>query len=156
MKNYVVMLCSMVMLSGLSGCGSDDAKPSATSLGTFAGVLSVVDDPQTQLGTITNVRVTVSVTGSSATIKVIGDSGFDREYTGNVTASQTGSYIIAMANQTKPTSKIAAGDLVISNNTLAITIKLSSDNVTAVKSGTTQTTQISGKINMVGTNLIKQ
>lgn len=156
MKMQLSTVCATVFFLGLSACSKNDPAPSAADLGTYAGNFSVVDDPQTQLGYIANAKVTVTKSGSTATIKITGDLSFDREYTGSIISAQNNSYSISISNQTKPIQKIAGGDLQISDNKLAFSFTLANDNVSAVKSNSTQTIQITGKLILIGTNLLKQ
>lgn len=126
-------------------------------LGTFSGNLQVADDPQTTLGYVYNTKVKVVATGNNATIKVTGNDGFDREYAGTVTSSGSSSAFIDIKRQTKPVDKIAGTSMAIMGNQLTITINLAGDNVTARPNPTaTNTINISGKIQMIGTNLLRQ
>lgn len=164
MKKTIFKSALIVFVSVLSlSCNNDDdngttpAPNPGASLGTFVGNLQVTDDPQTNLGYVYNAKVTVTTSGSNATIKITGNEGFDREYSGVVAFSSSTATRIDIKRQTKPVDKIAGNNMVISNNNLAIDISLASDNVTvkATPSSTT-TVNITGKIRMLGTDLLKQ
>ena len=59
--------------------------------------------------------------------------------------------------QTKPVDKNVTGTCAIINNTLALDINYLSDNITVRETPTSPTTiTITGKIRMLGSNLIKQ
>nr|WP_315171805.1 hypothetical protein [uncultured Flavobacterium sp.] len=136
--------------------GPDTPNP-GTSLGTFVGNIQVRNDPQTSLGYIYNAKVTVSRSGTNATIKVTGNEGFDREYTGVVTGGNGTITFIQIQKQTKPVQKTAGTDMAINGNELAIQINLASDNITVKQSPTSATTiNVIGKIGMIGTGMIKQ
>lgn len=154
--NGVIMLS--VLLS-LSNCGSDDDSNSggeSKNLGTFVGYLQVTDDPQTDLGYVHNVSVTVIRNGSTATVQVVGNDDFEREYTGNVTFETATSFDMFILKQTKPVEKIAGDRLVIVNNELTIDISLANDMVTVRESLAEPPVQIAGKIRMIGTELLRQ
>jgi len=146
-------------------CNNDDdnsTTPTPTpipgiSLGSFAGNIQVSDDPQTKLGYIYNTVVTVNTSGTSATIKITGNEGFDREYNGNIVTNTSGVVNISLVKQTKPVDKNVTGTCAIINNTLALDINYLSDNITVRETPTSPTTiTITGKIRMLGSNLIKQ
>ncbi len=138
--------------------GGDDPKPTGTTeLGTYAGNIQVSDDPTTKVGYVYNAKVKVTTSGSNATVKVTGDNGFDREYTGTYTSQQVGYYDIILTKQTKPTDKIADARTVIMNNKLTLTIDIANESVTAKNNPTdTQTIQITGKLKMIGTEMLKE
>ncbi|MFM9838988.1 MAG: hypothetical protein ACKVOQ_12035 [Cyclobacteriaceae bacterium] len=152
----VLLLLSLTIILSSCGGGSDSPQPTSSDLGTFLGSVQVSNDPQTGLGYLLNAKVVVSRKGSDVTIKVTGDPGFDREYTGSVIAEvpQNKAYSISLKQQTKPTTKTVAGNLVISGNSLAFDANTNSDNVNAIDNGKTIT--ISGKVTMIGTNMIRQ
>lgn len=161
MKKQIFSLIALVALATFfSACGSDDddATPGGNGdIGTFAGNIQVTDDPQTELGYILNVKVTVTRNGNNATIKVKGDPSFDREYTGTLTTLQGDSYDINITKQTKPTEKIAGERVVIANNKLTLGIDIANDNILVrTNPNTTETVQIAGKIEMIGTDLLKE
>jgi hypothetical protein len=152
----VLLLLSLTIFLSSCGGSSDAPQPTASDLGAFLGQIQVTDDPQTDLGYILNAKVSVSRKGSDVTIKVTGDPSFDREYTGSVIAEvpQNKTYTISLKQQTKPSSKTIAGDLVINGNSLAFDVNANSENVNAIDNGKTIT--ISGKVTMIGTNMIRQ
>lgn len=157
-----IFFIAIIVLFAFVSCNKDDDNdtPSnnvGTNLGTFVGNLQVSNDPQTKLGYIYNAKVTVSTLGTDATIKIVGNEGFDREYTGTVFSSNTLSTFITIKKQTKPVEKIAGNDLQITNNSLAIMMSLANDKVVVKETPTsTTTTEIDGKISMVGTDFLKQ
>lgn len=150
----------MFSITNISCSNDDDSTPTpnpATSLGSFAGNIQVSDDPQTKLGYIYNAVVKVTTSGSSATIKITGNDGFDREYSANVAFSQSGTTSINIVKQTKPVEKNSSGSVVISNNSLGLDINYVSDNITVRETPTSPTTiTITGKIRMLGSNFVKQ
>lgn len=159
LKSILILTFSIVAIS----CGKDDDNSTTptpnpgTSLGSFAGNIQVSDDPQTSLGYIYNSVVTLNTSGTSATIKITGNEGFDREYTGNVVSSGSGITNISLVKQTKPVDKNATGSFVIFNNDLTLDVNYVSDNITVRETPTSPTTiNITGKVRMLGTNLIKQ
>ena len=141
---------------------NDDNNGSVTpipgsNLGTFVGNIQVSNDPQTSLGYIYNAKVTVTTSGTNATIKITGNEGFDREYTGVVAQSGGGITFIQIQKQTKPVEKTAGTDMAINGNDLTIQINLASDNITVKETPTsTSTINVVGKIGMIGTGMIKQ
>jgi hypothetical protein len=155
-----LLLSALLLLSStiyLSSCGSSDSpQPTASDLGTFLGSIQVSNDPQTGLGYLLNAKVTVSRKGSDVTIKVTGDPGFDREYTGSIIAEvpQNKTYTMSLKQQTKPTTKTVAGNLVISGNSLGFDANVNSDNVNAIYNS--QTVTISGKLTLIGSNMVRQ
>lgn len=159
MKNFLTALFFLVCLVPLFvSCDNDDsssAAPQEQNLGTFEGYLQVADDPQTKLGHINNVEISVSVKGSAASIVVEGALGFDREFSGKVESSQGGTYIISITKQEKPSSKDVGDQLVISNNKLTINILYASDVVNAVRVNSAEVIEIRGKLRLIGTNLLK-
>jgi hypothetical protein len=152
----ILLLLSLTIFLSSCGGSNDTPQPTASDLGTFLGSIQVSNDPQTGLGYLLNAKVAVSRKGSDVTIKVTGDPSFDREYTGSVIAEvpQNKTYTISLKQQTKPASKTIAGDLVISGNSLAFDVNANSENVNAIDNGKTIT--ISGKVTMIGTNMIRQ
>jgi len=155
------LFLGMMLTTVLWACGSDDSNDPTPggdgNLGTYVGSIQVVDDPQTELGYILNARVTVSHSGSTATVKITGDPGFDREYTGTYTSQAEGYYDINLTKQTKPAEKIAGDRVSIIDNKLTVVIDLAGDEVTVRDSPTTDVTlKISGKIEMIGTGLLKE
>jgi hypothetical protein len=143
-------------------CDKDDDNPNTPQVGTadfgtFVGSLQVSDDPQTKLGYIYNAKVSVIASGSDVVIKIVGNESFDREYTGTILSSSGPNSIINIKKQTKPTQKTAGNQLVISNNSLATDINLIDDTIVTKESPTsTSTTTITGKIRILGTNLLRQ
>ncbi|MDJ1496090.1 hypothetical protein QNI19_24350 [Cytophagaceae bacterium DM2B3-1] len=157
MKTSAFRLFCFILAIAFSSCKKDsnDPAPGNSSLGTFVGNIQVVDDPQTQLGYIYNAEVSVTTSGSDATVKITGDPGFEREYTGKVTTRQDGLYDITLSKQTKPAEKVAGERVVIINNKLTISLDVANDNVTVRKNTTTnETLQITGKISMIGTDML--
>jgi hypothetical protein len=152
----VLFLLSLIIFLNSCGSSSDTPQPSTPDLGTFLGSIQVSNDPLTALGYITSAKVSVNRKGSDVTIKITGNPNFDREYTGSVIAEvpQNNTYSISMKQQSKPSTKIVAGNLVISGNSLGFDVNISSDNVSAIDNGNTIT--LSGKIGMIGTNMIRQ
>jgi hypothetical protein len=153
-----VALLALVTFFSACGGDDDDATPGGNEdIGTFAGNIQITDDPQTELGYILNARIKVTRNGSNATVKITGDPGFDREYTGSVTTLQANMYDITISKQTKPSEKIAGERVVISNNKLTIGVDVANDNVLVrINPNTTETVQISGKLVMIGTDLLKE
>lgn len=151
-----LLLLSFTIYLSSCGGGSDSPQPTSSDLGTFLGSIQVTDDPQTDLGYINNAKISVSRKGADVTIKITGDPSFDREYTGSVLAEvpQNKTYSISMKQQSKPATKIVAGNLIINGNSLGFDLNVSSDNVNAIDNG--QTITLSGKIGMIGTNMIRQ
>ncbi len=145
-----------------SGSPAPSPSPNPTpnpevDLGTFSGNLQVANDPQTNLGYVYNTKVKVIATGNDATIKVNGNEGFDREYKGTITSSSNSSTFIDIKRQIKPVDKIAGTSMAIIGNEVTITINLASDNIVVKPNPTaTNTINISGKIQMIGTNLLRQ
>lgn len=154
----VIALLALVTLFSACGGDDDDATPGGNEdIGTFAGNLQITDDPQTELGYILNAKVKVTRNGNNATVKITGDPGFDREYTGSLTTLQANMYDITISKQTKPSEKIAGERVVISNNKLTIGVDVANDNVMVrTNPNTTETVQISGKLVMIGTDLLKE
>lgn len=154
--SVLFLLSLTIILSSCGGSSSDAPQPTTSDLGTFLGSIQVSNDPQTGLGYLLSAKVSVSRKGSDVTIKITGTPGFDREYTGSVTSEvpQSKIYNIELKQQTNPTTKNVAGSLVISGNSLAFDVNINSDNVSATDNG--QTIIISGKIRMIGTNMIRQ
>jgi hypothetical protein len=157
-----IFFIAMALFFAFVSCSKDDNKtdsPNSTggSFGTFVGNLQITDDPQTNLGYVYNAKVTVITSGTNGTIKITGNEGFDREYTGEVVFSNSTSAVINIKKQTKPVDKIAGSNMAIDGNNLAINISLADDKVTVRKSPTATTTfEIAGKINMLGSGLLKQ
>lgn len=158
---FLSALILMFSITNLS-CSNDDDSTTptpnpGTSLGSFAGNIQVSDDPQTKLGYIYNSVVTISASGTSATIKITGNESFDREYSGNIVSTGGGVTNISLVKQTKPVDKSATGSFVIFNNALSVDVNYVSDNITVRETPTSPTTiNITGKIRMLGSNLIKQ
>jgi hypothetical protein len=143
-------------------CSKDNTptptNPTGGETGTYVGNLQVSDDPQTNLGYVFNTNVTLTTSGTNATVKITGNESFDREYTGTVSAgSSAAGTIIALNKQTKPVAKTAGGTLVIINNSLTIDVNLLDDAVVVRKTTTSdKTLTIAGKIKMIGTDLLKK
>lgn len=161
MKVTINRLLLLVLIGFISGCSDDSADSGSnngsTELGTFVGNIQVTDDPQTSLGYIYNASVKVTRTGSTATLIITGDLGFNRTYTGSVTSQLNDLFVMSITKQTKPTDKIAGDQLLISGNKLALIVNLASDNVTVKDNpNATNSKTISGKINMAGTDLLRQ
>lgn len=157
-KSVRNLFLGMVLTSVVFACGSDDDAGASGNIGTYAGNILVVDDPQSQLGYILNAKVAVSLSGGNATIKITGDPGFEREYTGKVESQLNGDYyMINITKQTKPVEKIAGDDVVISDNKLSISIDLASDEVTVYDEpvGDPKIT-IKGKLELTGAGLLKE
>lgn len=159
MRTRAFGLVLVALTTSIFACNndSDDPKPGgAAEVGTYAGNIQISDDPTTEVGYIYNAKVKVTTNGSNATLKITGDNGFDREYTGTFTTQQ-GSYDIRINKQTKPTEKIAGDGSVIINNKLTIIVDVANETVTARANPTsTQTVIISGKLKMIGTDMLKE
>lgn len=161
MKKNLSKIFVCILLVAVSACSSDDDSPNIDSgsgnLGTFAGNIQVSDDPQTQLGYIYNAKVTVIKSGNNATIKVTGNLNVNREYTGTFDSSSNGTYLITINKQVKPTEKIATDKVIIANNELTISLGVANDSE-AVKTAPNATGSIviSGKLQMIGTGMIKE
>jgi hypothetical protein len=156
-----LLLSALLLLSFtiyLSSCGgsSDAPQPTNSDLGTFLGSIQVSNDPQTGLGYLLNSKVSVSRKGSDVTIKITGTPSFDREYTGSVIAEvpQNKTYSITLKQQSKPSTKTVAGNLIIDGNSLGFDVGINSDNISADDNGKTIT--ISGKMRMIGSSMIRQ
>lgn len=159
MKTRTFGLFLTVLATSFVACkkSGDDLKPGGvTEVGTYAGNIQVSDDPTTKVGYIYNAKVKLITNGSNATLKITGDPMFDREYTGTFTTQQ-GSYDIVLKKQTKPTEKIAGDRAVITNNKLALMVDVANESVTVRDNSTTTTTvTISGKLRMIGTDMLKE
>lgn len=160
MKKNLSKIFVCLFLVVLSGCSNDDDSPDTGSgsadLGTYSGNIQVVDDPQTVLGYIYNAKVSVTKSGNNATIKVKGDLNVDREYTGTIDSSANDSYIISIKTQVKPSAKIATDKVIISNNQLTIQIGVANDSENVKTSPTGTSIVIAGKLQMIGTGMIKE
>jgi hypothetical protein len=163
MKNSIlksVFFCAIFTLL-FSSCSSDDNDSPATGgdsdLGTFVGNFQVSDDPQTDLGYLYNATVNVKKSGDVATIKVTGNDGFDRTYKGAISFSNGTLANIGLNRQTLPVDKTASGACIVNGNDLTMDISLLNDNIT-VRDNPTSTTSfpMTGKLRLIGTNLIKQ
>ncbi len=160
-KKKMGLVFFLAVMLAFTSCNKDDDSPDpdsgSGSLGTFAGTIQVSNDPQTNLGYIYNAKVTVSKSGNNATIKVTGDLNVDREYTGTINSAVSGTYFITINKQTKPSAKNATETVVINNNQLAIQIGVSDDSETVKESPTSSSSiVISGKIKLIGTDMIKE
>ncbi len=159
MKTNAIRLLVVILMTSFVACKDDGDDPTpggATEVGTYAGNIQISDDPTTKVGYIYNAKVKVTTNGSNATLKITGDNGFDREYTGTFTTQQ-GLYDIVINKQTKPAEKIAGDKAVIINNKLTIVVDVANETVTARDNpNTTQTIQISGKLQMIGTDMLKE
>jgi hypothetical protein len=161
-KNVRNLFLGMALTTVVLACGSDDNNDPKTpdggeDLGTFAGNIMVVDDPQSQLGYILNAKVAVSHAGETATVRVTGSPGFEREYTGTYTVLMAGSYRIDITKQTKPVEKAAGDDLLIDGNKLGISIDLASDEIVVYDESVGDAKEtIKGKIQMIGNDLLKE
>ncbi|RAW01602.1 hypothetical protein [Pseudochryseolinea flava] len=160
MKAMLSYLLLVVVTISMFGCGSDDddsPNSGGGELGSFIGHLQVSDDPQTDLGYVFNAKVTVTKSGSKATVKITGDLGFDREYTGDVNTHVGDMFDMTITKQTKPTEKNAGDRLVISSNKLTVQLDVANDKV-QVKESAAATTgfEIVGKLQMIGTDLLRE
>ena len=156
MKNSCFLFLFLLSAS-LQSCKKDDVSVLSIDLGVFQGNIQVVDDPQTKLGYIYNAKVSVTVLGADATIKITGDNGFDREYTGSYSSQVKGTSNIVLKSQKKPSEKIIGGNVIIFDNKLTVDISIANDNVSVkANPAATQTIQIVGKLRMIGTDLLKQ
>lgn len=159
MKAKIFAPVLFVLMTSFFSCkkDGDGLKPGGvTEVGTYAGNIQVSDDPTTKVGYIYNAKVKLTTNGSNATLKITGDPGFDREYTGTFTTQQ-GSYDIAIKKQTKPTERTAGDRVLISNNKLTFIVDVANESVTARDSpNTTTTVTISGKLKMIGTDMLKE
>ena len=160
MKTKIFGLVLTILATSFFACKDDDngAAPQPDgNLGTFAGSIQVSNDPVTQVGYLYDVKVTVTRNGPDATVKVAGDPDFNREYTGTVTGPVAGSYDIVLNRQTKPVEKIAGDRVIILNNKLTITLAVANDNVSAWNNpNKTQKLSISGKLQLIGTEMLKE
>jgi hypothetical protein len=166
MKKLILKTLLMSVLLGalVVSCDKDDktvANPvlpvTETNYGTFGGNFQVADDPQTNLGYVFNATAAISSVGNTATIKIKGNDGFDREYTATVGLGSTPSTtLFNLTNQTKPVNKTAGGAVIIQNNSATIDVTLANDAV-VVRSTTSSTTSftVSGKLSIIGTSLLK-
>jgi hypothetical protein len=154
----LIAISLLLIVSVSCSKDSDSSTSSGANNGTYEGNLQVTDDPQTNLGYVFNTNVTLTTNGTNATVKITGNEGFDREYIGTVNAGSTASNtIIGLTRQTKPVDKTAGGTLVIINNSLTIDVNLANDAVVVRKLTNSPTTlTITGKIGMIGTNLLKK
>ncbi len=159
MKTQAFRLLLVALTVSLFACKNDSDNPTpggATEVGTYAGNIQVSDDPTTKVGYVYNTKVKVVTNGSNATLKIIGDNGYDREYTGTFTLQQ-GIYIFTLNKQTKPSEKTVGGRAGIIDNKLAFDVDVANETVVAQSSPTaTQTIQISGKLKMIGTDMLKE
>ncbi len=163
MKNFIKKITFIALfIFTILSCSKDDEPvnpgilPTEANVGTFEGNMQVTDDPQTLLGYVFNTKVAITTIGTTATIKVTGNEGFSREFTGTVNAgSSVSSTIIGLTKQTKPVEKTAGGTVVIINNSLTIDLNLNNDAVVVRRETTTPVFTISGKIELIGTSLLK-
>jgi hypothetical protein len=168
MKNVFRKILAIVLISIVSlSCSKDDDNNSGGSggsgvaSGTFEGRLQVRSNGTNfELGYVENVIVTITSSGSNATIKITGANGFDREFTGIVqTGSTAQAYFINLDKQKKPAEKNVGGTIVLSGNSLAVSIDIASDVVTVfgTPSGASEDRvfDISGEIGMLG-NLVRK
>lgn len=161
MKTFIKKISILLALTMILSCSKDDAPATSNStvadLGTYEGNLQVTSDPQTNLGYVFNTKVAITTSGTNATIKVTGNEGFDREFTGTVNAgSSVSGTIIGLTKQTKPVDKTAGGTVVIINNSLSIDLNLNNDAVVVRRETTTPVFTILGKVEMIGTSLLKK
>ena len=161
MKTFIKKISILLALTMILSCSKDDAPATSNStvadLGTYEGNLQVTSDPQTNLGYVFNTKVAITTSGTNATIKVTGNEGFDREFTGTVNAgSSVSGTIIGLTKQTKPVDKTAGGTVVIINNSLYIDLNLNNDAVVVRRETTTPVFTILGKVEMIGTSLLKK
>jgi hypothetical protein len=152
---------ALVMVLAFSGCGGDDdPKPDnggSADLGTFAGNIQVSNDPTTDVGYIYNVTAKVTRSGDEGTVVITGDLGFNRTYKGTINTSTADTFDMSITRQTAPSDKIAGDRLIILGNKLTVSIDLASDNITARQSpAAVESMVISGKIQMIGTDLLRQ
>lgn len=158
MKRYLSVLFLLFPILFFSHCGdgSSTPQPTTSDLGTFSGSIQVSDDPQTALGYLLNAKATVSRKGSDVTVKIIGDPSFDRDYAGSVVAEvpQNNVYSISLKQQSKPTSKVVAGNLIIDGNSFGFDINVNNENINVIANGKTIT--LSGKLRILGTSMIRQ
>lgn len=160
MKTHLRNLLIIILMSSFVACGGgDDNDPAPVDdqdLGVYAGAIQVSDDPQTELGYILNAKIAVTQNGSTATVKITGEPGFSREYTGTIT-SQSDVHDIKLTKQTKPVEKNAGDRVLISNNKLTLMIDIADDKVSVRDSPTTSAIfDITGKIQMIGTDMLEE
>jgi hypothetical protein len=160
MKTHVRNLFFTILMLSVVACGGDDNDDPTPAddqdLGVFAGAIQVSDDPQTDLGYILNAKVSVTQSGTTATVKVTGEPGFSREYTGTIT-SVAGTHDIKLTKQTKPVEKNAGDRVLIANNKLTLMIDIANDKVSVRDSPTTSAIfDITGKIQMIGTDMLEE
>lgn len=162
MKKNLSKIFVYLILVVLAGCSSDNDSPNtdagSETLGTFSGNIQVTNNPQTAFGYIYNAKVTVIKSGNNATIKVKGDLNVDREYTGTVDSNVNGAYayVITIKKQVKPSAKNATDIAIITNNELTISIGVANDSETVkINPTSTNSIVIAGKLQMIGTGMIK-
>ena len=160
MKTNALRLLSLMLMTSFIACknNGDDPKPGGSdNLGTFAGNIQVSDDPTTKVGYLYNTKVTITTSGSNATVKIAGTPGFDREFTGKIVGPIAGTYDITLNKQTKPTEKTVGDRVIIINNKLTVTIDIANDNVSAWDNpDKVKTLAISGKLKLIGTDMLKE
>ena len=156
-RTFGVLLTALMLSFAACKKESDNPTPGgSTEVGTYAGNIQVSDDPTTKVGYVYNAKVKVTTNGSNATLKITGDNGYDREYTGTFILQQ-GTYSFTLNKQTKPNEKTAGGRAAILDNKLAFDVDVANETVVTKSSPTaTQTLQISGKLKMIGTNMLKE
>ena len=127
MKKLILPLAIILILFSSCGGSSDDSPFDgglSGDIGTFTGNLQITDDPQTDLGRVFNTRVQISVDGTKGRVRITGDSGFNREFTGEVRTNIENTLSITLLNQISPIEKNVSGDAIIISNEATISINL--------------------------------
>ena len=153
--NAILSLIFLTLFISACGGGDDDSGDiTGSELGSFVGTLSVNDDPLTELGNVTNGRVTITRSGSDATIIVTGDYGLSREYEGEILSEVVG-VTISLLTQTEPTESNVGGTIIILGNELNMTIDVPDDTI-AIKDDIEdiETIDLSGKLRIAAINFI--
>jgi len=154
---YLIVLSLLLTGWSMSSCKNESVSPAGGGdLGKFQGSVQVSDDPFTKLGYVYAATVAVTTSGSNANITITGDLGFSRQYSGTWSSQSKGLYIITLVKQSSPTSANVAGEVLIDTNKLTISINTANDAVTIKGSPSdTQGFQLTGKLRMIGTDMVK-
>ena len=126
-------------------------------VGTFTGSIQIYDSPQTKLGYIYNAKAIVTRSGNNVTVKITGNEGFDREFTGVVFAADATTLSATMQKQTKPVNKNIGGTTTIVGNDGTFDFNLGTDNITVKENpAATTTINIAGEVRLRGAPLLRQ